>query len=73
MPSSMLDLTRLTPRQREVYDLLAGGLTNKEIAEELRISARTAQFHASAVLRLLGVHDRRDLLARLLQGPARTV
>lgn len=72
MPPSAPDLSRLTPRQREVYGLLVEGLTNKEIAGKLRISARTVQFHASAALHLLGFHDRRELLLRLLGGTPRT-
>lgn len=48
----------MTPRQREVIDLLVQGKSNKEIARALRISPFTARIHVSAVLRYLDVETR---------------
>jgi DNA-binding NarL/FixJ family response regulator len=48
----------LTPRQTEVLILLAEGLTNKEIAERLVISEKTAKNHVAAVLQTLRVNNR---------------
>jgi ATP/maltotriose-dependent transcriptional regulator MalT len=48
----------LTPREQEVLRLLAEGRSNREIAEELFISAKTASVHVSNILAKLGVHSR---------------
>ncbi len=48
----------LTRREREVLRLIAGGLSNKEIAQQLSITVRTADFHVSNLLRKLGVLSR---------------
>ena len=51
-------LSRLTPREREVLDLLATGATNKTIANSLFISEKTASVHVSNLLGKLGVANR---------------
>ena len=53
--------TQLSPRERHVADLAAGGLTNAEIAAALIISIRTVEHHLQAVYTKLGVHSRREL------------
>jgi DNA-binding NarL/FixJ family response regulator len=58
----------LTPREREVAQLVADGLTNAELAQRLFISPRTAAVHVSNILRKLEVSSRTDVaeaLARL--------
>jgi DNA-binding CsgD family transcriptional regulator len=50
--------SELTPRQRQVLELIAAGLDNAQIAERLGISTRTARAHVSAVLERLGVENR---------------
>lgn len=52
----------LTAREGQVLQLLFRHLTNKEIARQLNIRERTAKFHASNVLRKLGIENRRNLL-----------
>ncbi len=49
---------RLTPREREVLALIAGGLSNKRIARELGLSEKTVKTHVGHVLAKLGVSDR---------------
>ena len=48
----------LTSREREVAVLVAGGLTNRQIAGELSISERTAGNHVARILRKLGLNSR---------------
>src|SRR5829696_41734 len=53
--------TALTAREGEVLELVQQRLTNQEIAELLTVSVRTVETHVSALLRKLGVDDRRAL------------
>jgi DNA-binding NarL/FixJ family response regulator len=51
----------LTPRERQVAQLIAEGLTNTELARRLFISPRTAAVHVSSILRKLGVSSRTEV------------
>ena len=53
----------LTPREREVLALLADGRTNRQIADALFISAKTASVHVSNILAKLGVANRGEAAA----------
>jgi DNA-binding NarL/FixJ family response regulator len=48
----------LTPREREVLELVAEGLANKNIARRLGISDRTVKSHLTSVFQAIGVVDR---------------
>jgi len=50
-------LTRLTPRQREVLQLIAEGNTTKQIAKKLGVSAKTAEAHRSQLMDSIDIHD----------------
>lgn len=52
---------QLTPRQREVLQLVAEGRTNKEIALTLRISVKTVEFHRNSLMDELGVRTTAEL------------
>jgi len=53
----------LTPREREVLQMLAAGLANKEIAGRLGISEHTVKFHVGAILGKLGAESRTEAVA----------
>jgi DNA-binding NarL/FixJ family response regulator len=55
-------LDELTAREREVMALVATGLSNEQIAEELVVTRATARTHVSRVLVKLGVHSRAQLV-----------
>ena len=48
----------LTGRQREVFELLAQGKSNRQIADDLGVSEHTVRVHMTAILRSLGVENR---------------
>lgn len=58
------ELDCLTRREREVLELLAQGMTNKEIAAKLFITTNTAKRHLKAIFRKLDVHTRSAAAAR---------
>ena len=57
-PTSPPSLDQLTPREIEVFRLLAKGMSNAEIAEELVVSETTIKTHVTRILLKLGVRDR---------------
>ena len=57
----------LTPREMEVLQLLADGLTNKAIAQRLGISDHTVKFHVNAILGKLGAQSRTEAVVRATQ------
>lgn len=56
-------LDRLTPRQREVSVLIAGGMTNEQIAQRLVLTTGTVANHVEAILRRLEVDSRTEIAA----------
>ena len=54
---------RLSPREREVLDLLIAGRAPKEIASELCVAESTVRFHAVGLYRKCAVRGQREMLA----------
>jgi len=67
---ALRDPESITPRQREVIQLIAEGLSNDELGVALGISPRTAKAHCDILRQRLGVNRRRQipLAYRLLTG-----
>jgi DNA-binding NarL/FixJ family response regulator len=59
-----IDPDPLTPRELEVLELIALGLSNKQIASRLGISDQTVKFHVAAISGKLGAANRTDVVRR---------
>lgn len=57
-PDQENPLSRLTARQQEVLQLIAGGLTNKDISRHLNVSENTVKVHITSILKTLGASNR---------------
>jgi PAS domain S-box-containing protein len=56
----------LSPREKEVLILIASGLTNKKIAEQLHVSEKTIETHRARIMKKIGVHKTADLVRHAL-------
>ena len=63
-PQSDGEAALLTPREREVLDLIAAGSTNREIAAALHLSPHTIHEHTSSLYRKLGARNRAEAVQR---------
>jgi DNA-binding NarL/FixJ family response regulator len=61
-PAVAVGRDRLTPREREVVQLLAEGKSTKEVAVALGLSVKTAETHRSNIMRKLQLHSVSDLV-----------
>ena len=59
--------SQLSPREREVLQLLSQGLTNREIANKLTVSASTIKIHVEHIIAKLGVSDRTQAAVRAIE------
>lgn len=59
--------TMLTRREREVLGMVVGSKSARQIAAELFISPRTAEFHRANIMRKLGLHNQKELIRYCLQ------
>ena len=59
--------SRLTPRELEVLQLICDGLSNKDIAARLKLSANTVAVHRANIMNALGVHKTAELVVYALQ------
>jgi ATP/maltotriose-dependent transcriptional regulator MalT len=54
----------LTRREREVMGLIAAGLSNRQIADELVVSQKTVKNHICRIYQCIGVHERSQAVSR---------
>jgi DNA-binding NarL/FixJ family response regulator len=62
------EMPQLTPREREVVQLLAEGKSSKEVACVLNLSTKTAETHRSNIMRKLGFHSIRDIVVYAIKN-----
>ena len=60
----------LTPREEEILALMAQGLSNSGIAEQLFLSCRTVESHARAIFRKLDIAERAEVHRRVIAARA---
>jgi predicted ATPase/DNA-binding SARP family transcriptional activator/DNA-binding CsgD family transcriptional regulator len=68
-PSIGAQLPNLTRREKEVAALVARGITNRQIAQQLVLSERTVDNHVANILKKLGIGSREQVAARLNEQP----
>ena len=61
-PSSELRLAVLTPRERQVFELVARGVTHREIAEQLGIGKKSVDTYRARLYQKLGINSRAELV-----------
>jgi len=66
-PALAGERNRLTPRELEVLQLICDGLSNKDIAVRLKLSANTVAVHRANIMATLGVHKTAELVVYALQ------
>jgi DNA-binding NarL/FixJ family response regulator len=64
-------LAELSPREREVLDLIANGANNREIASQLYISSKTVKNHVTSILSKLNLRDRTQAALLAKSSPMR--
>jgi FixJ family two-component response regulator len=67
-PVEVRGFAQLTPRERQVLELITNGQSNKEAGRELGISPRTIEVHRARVMEKLGARNTADLMRIVLTG-----
>jgi DNA-binding NarL/FixJ family response regulator len=63
----------LSPRELEVLQLIASGMTNGEVAERLHVTVHAVKFHLAAIYRRLGVSNRTEAAVTYLRAQAQSL
>jgi two-component system, NarL family, nitrate/nitrite response regulator NarL len=67
---ALLQAVRMTKRERQITDLIAEGMSNKEIAQRLNIALYTVKSHVHNILEKLALHTRLQIAAHAHKGDA---
>jgi two-component system NarL family response regulator len=67
-PESLASTQTLTPQELDIARLIAKGLTNREIGQQLFLSPNTVKFHISNIMRKLNVKRRVELVSKAVGG-----
>jgi len=67
--SDVINAVRMTERERAVFDLIADGLSNKEIAQRLHLATNTVKGHVHNILEKLALHTRLQIAAYARGAP----
>jgi DNA-binding CsgD family transcriptional regulator len=70
MPRELRPREELSPRERDVYELLAQGRSNRDIARTLFISESTTKVHVRHIFEKLGVRTRAEAAVATVRGPS---
>ena len=71
-PAEVAEAFRMTARERAVFDLIADGLSNKEIAQRLNLATNTVKGHVHNILEKLALHTRLQIAAYARSGGGST-
>jgi two-component system response regulator NreC len=66
-PAASSEQAKLTDREREVLQLIAEGCSNRDIAQKLQISIKTAGVHRTNLMEKIGIHNVTDLVKYALR------
>ncbi len=67
-PTEVAEAVRMTARERAVFDLIADGLSNKEIGQRLHLATNTVKGHVHNILEKLALHTRLQIAAYARSG-----
>jgi DNA-binding NarL/FixJ family response regulator len=62
--TTKVEVEELTPREREILELVVHGLTNKEISERLILAVESVRWHLKNVYQKLHIHSRTEALLK---------
>jgi len=64
-PAATAEVEKLSPREREILDLVVPGFSNKEIADRLSISVESIRWHLKNIYQKLHVHSRTEAVSKI--------
>lgn len=68
MKSKLIERSKLTPREKQIAELICEGLTNREIAEKLKMAEKTVKYHITHVFFKTNKSNRAKLIVSVKDG-----